>query len=154
MTEVPVFTHDGVLVDQPGFHRASGLYYSPPKKFVVPPVPEFPSPSDVAEAKRLLFDELLGDFPFKDDGGASRAHALSAILVPFAREMIDGPVPKHVIDASKPGSGKGLLTDAIVFSATGRPAETTPYPGNEEEMRKALTAALMEGAAVHLLRQT
>ncbi len=145
VTEVPVFTRDGVLVDQPGLHRASGLYYSPPKGFVVPPVSEPPSPSDVAEAKRLLLDEFLGDFPFKDDRGASRAHTLSGILVPFVREMIDGPVPLHEIDASKPGSGKGLLTDAIVYPSTGRPAETTPYPGNEEEMRKAITAALMEG---------
>ena len=59
--------------------------------------------------------------------------------------MIDGPTPLHVIDAAKPGTGKGLLADVITIPATGQEAATTSLPKSEEERRKTITAALGEG---------
>ncbi|MGH7169634.1 MAG: DUF3854 domain-containing protein, partial [Gemmataceae bacterium] len=145
VTETPIFAADGKLIDKPGYDAAARVYYDPPASLQVPTVAQAPTEVDVNRAKGLFFDHLFKDFPFKDDKGASKAHALAALLLHFLRDVIDGPTPIHLIDAAKPGTGKGLLADAIVIPATGREAETTPPPRNEEEMRKALTAALMEG---------
>ena len=37
--------------------------------------------------------ELLGDFPFTGD--AERPHAVGFLLLPFLRELVDGPTPIH-----------------------------------------------------------
>jgi len=78
-----------------------------------------------------LLDSLLGDFPFADQ--ASRANALALLLLPFVRPLIDGPTPLHLIEAAKPGTGKGLLADVVHAIATGRPASATAEVGEGEE---------------------
>jgi hypothetical protein len=71
----PVFGREGELITEPGYHPAARLLYDPPKGFVLPPVPAQPTQSDIAVARSLLLDDLLGDFPFI--GEAERAHALA-----------------------------------------------------------------------------
>ena len=96
--------------------RSEGVLLHLPPTLVVGDVPERPSDADVGLAKRLLLEELFGDFPFSGD--ADRAHALGALLCPFVREVIDSPLPLHVVDAPTPGTGKGLLAQAIVLIST------------------------------------
>jgi hypothetical protein len=145
ITEVPTFRPDGTLHDTPGYDRGTGLYFQPAPGVEVPSVPSHPSAAEVAAARSLILDDLLGDFPFISDH--SRAHALGLALLPFARTLIDGPTPLHVIDAPVQGSGKGKLVRALLrLGRTSEPV-TTPWPRREEEVEKRLLALLMRGAS-------
>lgn len=60
--------------------------------------------------------------------------------------MIDGPTPMHLFEASKPGTGKGLLVRVLTaIFAGGTGADETTLPTVEEEVRKKLFSLLMEG---------
>jgi putative DNA primase/helicase len=141
VVDCPTFARDGSLVVHPGYDRASAMYYRPAPGLVVPDVPGSPSPDQIQAALGLLVGEFLGDFPFKDE--ASRTNALALLLLPFVRELIDGPTPLHLIEAAKAGTGKGLFVDAIHIVATGRCAEPMPEVGGDDEWRKRILAALL-----------
>ena len=144
----PIVGREGEIQTEPGYHPASRTYYRPAHGFEVPPVPMAPTPADVVRARDLLF-EPLADFPFV--GPSERAHALAATLLPFVREMIDGPTPLHMIAKPTPGTGAGLLCDVIALVTTGRAAPAGVVPTDENETRKRLTAAFLEGAPILLL---
>lgn len=148
VVEAPVFAPDGMLIDRPGFDRETGLFYAPPDDLSIPSVSERPSPAEGAEARRLIADELLGDFPFVTE--ADRAHAMALLLLPFARELIAGQTPLHVVDKPTPGSGATLLLDVVVRVATGRPVGAMAEGRDDEEWRKRVTAALLAGRS-HLV---
>jgi hypothetical protein len=143
VVNIPVYDNEGRLVATPGYNAEAHLWYHPPFGFQMPAIPDRPSESDVVAAKSLFFDELLVDFPF--DEAASRAHMLAAILLPFARRLIAGPTPLHLIQAPLGGSGKGLLVNIIAIVATGHTAIGSSLPENEDEVRKKLTAELASG---------
>jgi hypothetical protein len=143
VTGCPLYTASGDLILKPGYHADLGVLYNPATDLALPSIPPAPTPDEVAAAVHLLVDELLVDFPFKCDGNASRAHSLAAILTPFVRDAISGPVPMLVIDAAQPGTGKGLLAEIIALLATGQPSTVTPFQKRDDELRKALTAALL-----------
>jgi putative DNA primase/helicase len=149
VVECPVFTKPGNLIREPGFHASARLWLHPAEGLVVPEIPAEPSTAEVVAARSLLFDELLGDFPFQDD--ASRAHALAALLLPFVRPLIDGPTPLHLFDAPVEGTGKTLLATVITLVSTGREPEGTTEAGNDDEWRKRITALLREGPMFVLL---
>ena len=110
--ETPVLSRDGEVVTTPGYQAQTLLWYQPDPDLELPPIPERPTASNVTAAVELL-GEVICDFPF--DSRGSRANALALILLPFVREFIKGPTPLHVIDATTPGSGKGLLADCYSF---------------------------------------
>ncbi|WP_165252741.1 hypothetical protein [Paludisphaera soli] len=141
VVECPTFARDGTLVATPGYHPAAAVVYRPAPGLIVPEVPEQPSPESVQGALQLLLGDLMGDFPFKDE--ASRTNALALLLLPFVRSLIDGPTPLHLIDAAKPGTGKGLLVDAVHVVAAGRCAEPMPEADDDAEWRKRVFAALL-----------
>lgn len=147
---VPVFAPNGVLQTEPGYHPEAKVYYEPPAGLVIPAVPERPTGGDVERARALLLDELLADFPFVDD--ADRAHALALAVLPFVRDLIDGPTPLHLFEAAKQGTGKGLLVTMLTSIFTGgEGASETPLSTSEEEVRKNLFSMLLEGRAFVLL---
>jgi hypothetical protein len=96
----PVLGRGGVLLTEPGYHPDARLLYRPPPGFLLPPVPERPTPAEINAARNLLLDDLLGDFPFT--GEAERAHALALLLLGFVRPMIDAPTPLHMIEKPTP----------------------------------------------------
>lgn len=145
LTALPFVTPDGSVVTRPGYDAGSQYFYAPPPGFQLRPVPECPTPAQVAAARALILDELLGDFPFADP--ADRATAIAAVLLPAVRALITGPTPLHVIDAPSPGSGKGLLADCICRVATGRPAAILPAVDDDDEWRKRLTALTSKAPA-------
>jgi putative DNA primase/helicase len=144
IVEAPVFAADGTLSTEPGYQPNTRLWFQPKPGFVTVPVSDQPSPAEVAAARRVLLDELLVDFPFHD--AASRAHIVALLLLPFVRELINGPTPQHLVDAPTPGTGKGLLSDIAALIATGREAGKTPAPKTDEEWRKRITSQLMHGS--------
>jgi putative DNA primase/helicase len=135
----PVFDPHGSLCATPGYDPGSKLYYSPAPGFAVPTVSFDPSGADTRRAVALL-EELVDDFPFV--GGPDRAHALGLIILPYARDMIDGPTPLHVVTAPNPGSGKTLLADVASYPFLGTWPDAMTEASNDDEWRKRLTAKL------------
>lgn len=139
--DCPRFDRDGNLIMTPGYNPDSHIWYEPNPGLDIPAVPDRPSPEDVRRAKYWLMTELFGDFPFEDD--ASRANALVATLAPFVRPMILGPTMPHDIEASTPGTGKGLLADAITVPAMGKKPSPNTETKNDEEWDKRITSILL-----------
>jgi hypothetical protein len=144
-----VFAPDGSLVSSPGYHAGARLWYEPPRELHIPSVPLRPSAEQVAAARTLLLDELLGDFPFVE--ASSKAHMVAALLLPFARRLIQGPTPIHLFEAPTEGSGKGLLVNVIALLATGTPAAGGSLPEDEDEVRKKLGSELSTGRPLLVL---
>ncbi len=65
--------------------------------------------------------------------------------------MIDGPTPLHLIEAPTPGSGKGLLAEVLLFPAVGHAVGVIPQTADDDEMRKQVTARLLEARPAILL---
>jgi putative DNA primase/helicase len=145
----PVFGSDGTLITEPGYHPATRLLYEPTQSFTLPPVPEHPTPQQIAAARSLLLGDLLGEFPFV--GEAERAHALALLLLPFVRPMISGPTPLHMVEKPAPGTGATLMVDAISIIATGTSASVMVEGRDEDEWRKRLTAKLREIPSILLI---
>jgi hypothetical protein len=145
---VPVFARHGELITTPGYHPASETYYAPPSWLSsVKHVSERPTPDETREAIRI-FDEHIGaNFPFDNDGGASRAHALALCLQGFVMGIVDQMAPLFDIEAAQRRTGKGLLTECCLMPAFGPTlaGKRTPMPKNDEEMTKVLTALFREG---------
>ena len=97
----------------------------------------------------LIVDDLLTDFPFNSE--SERATAISLLLLPFAREMIDSATPLHLFEKPSPGTGATLLVDMLTYPATGWPIPAMTEGNNEEEWRKRVTAKLMTGPQFLLL---
>ncbi len=55
------------------------------------------------------------------------------------------------IDATTRGTGKSKLADVISNIVFGRDARKTPQPKDDEEMRKRITAMLLEGERLIVL---
>jgi hypothetical protein len=149
IVEAPVFGTDGQIQTEPGYHLASRTYFAPPAGFVVLPVSHQPLADEIDEARDLLVDELLGDFPFVSE--ADRAHALGLLLLPFVRDLIPGPTPLHLVEKPTPGTGASLLVEMLTCPATGRELAAMTEGRNEDEWRKRLTAKLRTAPAFVLL---
>ena len=156
--QAPIFMPDGSLLRSPGWYREEG-HKDPHKDFnvlmlkndlVVPEVCKNPSGKEVQNALELLRKGLLGDFPFLDvmtDGSESRsaseANALAMLITPFVRRMIAGCTPVFFIEKPTPGTGGTLLATIAMLIFDGQASASMPYNSNDEEMRKALVAAIM-----------
>jgi hypothetical protein len=146
---VPVFAADGSLHLEPGYNPASGVLYEPAAGFKALPVPDEVAAKDVDEANQLICCEVLVDFPFAST--ADRDNAVSLFLLPFVRDMIDGPTPNHLAEASMPGSGKGKLVDALLLPSVGTDLGLITPPRDDDEWRKQITSALIAGKHVILI---
>src|SRR5208283_4559809 len=107
---------------EPGYHAGDEIFYAPDHP-PLPPIAQQPSEDEVAEARRLICHELLGDFPFVTN--AHRAAAVAPMILPFVRYQIDGPTPLHLFDSPQPGSGKTLLADVTAIPALGKEPPAT-----------------------------
>jgi putative DNA primase/helicase len=143
LTESPVFAPDGTLQTTPGYHAASSTYLAIPPDPVIPPVKASPSAEEVYRARTLIEDDMLGDFPFGSP--AEKANAIGLGFEQFVRAMIDGPLPLHSFEAPTPGSGKGLLADALLRPACGRTVGAISQAKDDDEWRKRITSSLVQG---------
>lgn len=149
IVEVPVFSDRGFLVQRPGYDEESNLYYQPYNISMTPlSVPVEPTASDVATAKARL-DDIINDFPLVS--AADRAHAIALAIVPFVRELIDGPVPLHIVEAPCPGTGKTLLVEVVLHPSVGTRIGAIAEARDDDEWRKRLTARLREGCPITLI---
>lgn len=143
ISSTPILTATGAILTEPGYHPKYKTYLK--IGIEIPPVPENPTENDVRQARELLF-EIICDFPF--EGDADRAHAISAMILPFVRPRIKGPTPLHDFDAPTPGSGKTLLAEVTMMPFTGEEIRIDTLPHDEPEMGKKITSCLSEGRSV------
>jgi putative DNA primase/helicase len=140
IVHVPFFAPSGRLVAQPGYDVETGTFYHINDAALRGlAVPRTPTQADVHDALAVI-SEVLVDFPFKTH--ADKTNALAYMLLPFARDIIEGPTPMHNFEASAPGSGKGLLFKATTWPSLGAEPSAYGVSGREEEWRKELTAQL------------
>src|SRR5262249_21174909 len=92
----------------------------------------------------LLF--LVEEFPVEDN--SHLAAWLAAVLTVLARPAIDGPCPLFLFEAPTPGSGKSLLAELVGLITTGRETPVSEVSDDNEEVRKSLTAIILEGERV------
>lgn len=134
LTRVPVFVGTGRLIETPGYDNETGILYSPDQNLVIP------DHMTIDEARALIFDHLLVDFPFATSG--DRANAVALLISYFVRDMLD-ITPMHLIDAAKWGTGKGLLA-YLFHSIWGVRYSPKTMTHNDDETRKTIIASLME----------
>lgn len=135
----PFFAGDGNLHMTHGYSAVSRCYLS--TDIDVGTIPSAPSDAEVAEARSVVLDTLV-DFPFTGD--ADRAHAISLMLLPFIRRMVDGPTPMHLFEAPMPRTGKSLLVAVCLAPFLGDRPKSIGEGYNPEELEKVLLATLQE----------
>ena len=145
----PVFGLGGTLLTEPGYHPDARLLYHAIPGFKMPSVPEQPTLEQITDARNLLQDDLLGDFPFTSL--AERAHAISLLLLGFVRALINGSTPLHLIEKPSPGTGATLMVDAISTILTGTGTLVMTESRDDEEWRKRITAKLRQIPAIVLI---
>ena len=143
ISRVPVLRPepDVTLLEQQGVDQSTSRIYWP--DLPIGPIPASPTRSEVAAAKKFLLDELMHDFPWSSD--ADRANCLAMRLTSYLQAYAGFLSPLFVVNASKSSSGKGFLVTVMV-ETTG--AYFRSWVNVEEEIRKALTACLMESDPV------
>jgi hypothetical protein len=147
----PILNASGVVVQDRGYDRRSGVICDPE---ITVDVPHEPSLDDAKQAY-LTLRHFVRHFPFADEACAS---AWVALVMTFAaRYAISrengkiAPVPMFVIDASAKGSGKSLLGELAHYIVLGSRPSPQGIPEKDEEVRKtALTWALSGSSCVFL----
>jgi hypothetical protein len=141
MIGAPVLRPDGTLLQQPGYDEATGLFLA--STVHLPPVPDQPTPKQVAAAKTFLLGQFLHDFPWRTP--ADRANYLALLATPILRPFTRCLSPFGIVDATMPASGKTILTACLGMLCGQR---VLTWTDNDEELRKAITSVLADQAGV------
>ena len=137
LIHAPVIRPDGTVLQTPGYDEPTGLFLAPTVD--VPQVPDKPTLSDIANARKYLVDFVLGDFCF--DSPTSRANYVALLMTPMLRLFIGGMVPFGIISAATRGSGKTYLT-SVLNAIYG--CHMTTWQKDDTETAKVITATMRE----------
>jgi putative DNA primase/helicase len=139
ITSAPVLRPDGSVHSTPGYDAMTGMLLA--AKGTLPMIPHAP-PKDVAAAALARLRVLLGGYVWGDD--FSEAVALSLLLTKVARHLMP-TAPLHLFTSPTAGSGKTQISEAASIIADGVNPSLCSWPGDDEEMRKAISTALLAG---------
>ena len=141
----PTLRRDGSVLAKEGWDPATGLIVMGPLP-AMPRLSPRPSWEEAERAVRIFDEELLGEFPFCDEGerGPNRAAALSGLITPNVRGALDC-VPLHGVTAPSPGSGKSFYVDVCHGAPGGDAAPITGTGSKPEELEKRVHTAIYEG---------
>ncbi|WP_240687260.1 hypothetical protein [Amycolatopsis suaedae] len=131
----PVLRPDGTLLQTPGYDPATGFYLA--RNDDLAPIPDHPTPDEVAAAREFLLERFLRDFPWRTE--ADRANYLALLVTPLVRPFTRALSPFGMIEASMPGSGKTILTGCVGL-LVGQTVQT--WNESEDELRKTITTVL------------
>ena len=137
----PTLRPDGTILDQPGYDRATQLWYAPDRHMVLRALKTEPTREEALQALKL-YEDLLENFPFITD--VDRSVSLAAILTPLLRGAFD-VAPMLLIVAYDVGSGKSYFFDLVSTIARGRPCPVITNVESIEEMEKRLGALVLAG---------
>ena len=150
LTEVPILRADGTVLDPSGYDAASGLVYCPAPGLMLPPIPAVPTPRRCPPGDRGS-GRPLRRHAVHDS--ADFANLIALLITPIVRPAIPGQVPLALVDKPKRGTGATLCVQVVAAIALGSVTELTTAPYDDEEWRKKITAALVAGTHVPLVRQ-
>jgi hypothetical protein len=145
IVETPVMRPDGTILNAPGYDTVTRLYYAPEESMATCTIPLAPTRAEQQAALDLIWS-AIGEFCYAT--AADRANALGLLLTPLVRPAIKRHILLALLDAPKPGTGKGLLADVISIIATGKSTAILTMPKNEEEWEKRITALLLQGRTI------
>jgi hypothetical protein len=140
----PTITPEGRLISQPGYDEQSKLLLISREHEPWPEVTAL-----AAEELEKSFNALwhpFKDFPF--DSPESKSAMVAALLTAVCRPTLPTS-PAIGFDAPSAGSGKTKLAQCLAILSCGQ-GEVTPVIGDEDELRKKLTSALLTGKQVIL----
>lgn len=139
----PLVLLDGTVLDKPGYHAPSRLFFDPMGQEVLS-VPLNPTVEEAQSALTTLMAPFT-DFPFVDAN--AKGAMLAALLTAVERPVLPTS-PALAFDAPVQGSGKTLLARCVGYLATGREPDTFPHTKSrdDEEVRKRLMSVLLMGA--------
>jgi phage/plasmid primase-like uncharacterized protein len=144
VADFPYITAAGRIVNVEGYDEETRQYASASAAVEIE-VPDQPNQEDAALAAKVLLD-LIQDFPVDEE--SMRAAFVAATMTAPARTAFSGACPGLLIDASTPGTGKGLMV-ALLGSivANGEPAiemlHTEPSP-----LKTQLTSIVKAGRRI------
>ncbi|WP_278667624.1 DNA-primase RepB domain-containing protein [Acidithiobacillus ferriphilus] len=138
----PFLRPDGSVCAAAGYDLGTRLYATfDASKFNIKTTPT----KAEAQAAISLLSGLLEECQFAD--GHDRSAAIAGMLTAAIRPSLS-TAPWFHIAAPVLGSGKSFMTDIIAAFASPQPSTAQAFPQNEEEARKMLLAALLEGPPV------
>jgi putative DNA primase/helicase len=142
----PTLRRDGSLLMKPGYDQQSRYFLALPSNLHIPAISDEPAKSEAVAALALV-EALLRDFPFIDDGGASRAVGVSLLITAVIRAaMIVAPI--HAASSPAAGTGKSYLYDiggAIVY---GDRCPVVFAGKSPKELEKKLNGILLRGTGL------
>jgi len=142
VTHTPMMRPNGTILDVAGYDVATGFLYLPDPDLIVPPIPDRPTPDQIKAAVELILTPIA-EFPFVTDD--DRATWIGLAFTPALRPLLPGPYQMGVITATNPGSGKTKLATMIRTIHGG--VQRGELPRDADELRKSITAALMDTTA-------
>jgi hypothetical protein len=142
--EIPVIRPDGSILSQAGYDESTNIYLDPVIDLKRLVIPEILSQKDAVESAQFILNEIFADFPF--DNNASRANTLALLLSVVVRPMIKSNIPLFILEKPQAGTGASLIADIISTITTGKPASMWGMPETDDEWRKAITSALVDGS--------
>lgn len=146
VVRAPFFTGDGALVADEGFHKDAQTYLTLTQDLRgMRQIPSMPTVDQVKQACEIIRYPIW-QFPYKDK--ASYAHTVAIMLLPFVRPLLDGHLPIHAFTAPMERTGKGKLNNCACWPGLGHDIPVMPEVDNKnvEELRKRLTAIIIDGA--------
>jgi len=155
LISAPIVAPSGRFVASPGYDEETRTYYIG-EDIDVSSIPDDPSREEINEARDLILKDLIVDFPFMESGqteddfyySPDRSNALGMFILPFAREIIDGPTPLHLIEKSTPGSGASLIFQVLGRMVSGGDPSIITEANGEDEWRKRITSTLMSSPEI------
>jgi len=137
----PTVTPTGHLLHQQGYDPQTELYvtYSPE---LLDHYPHSPTHKDATASLEWLRDELLADFPFRED--SDRDGVIAALLTAMMIRLLPA-APGFLFLAPIQASGKTTLIEIIFRAVFGIAAGASRWHDREEEMGKFILSMLREG---------
>ncbi len=139
----PVISPDGRVLNRPGYDAATGLYYAPPSgegRAVI----EIHGDEALCAAVRRVWSPFRG-FCFAAD--ADRSMYLALLFTLMMRPALETS-PGFLIRAHAPGTGKTLLSKALLAVAHAAPLMLTADTRCPDEFGKRIGQAVRSGAPV------
>jgi len=133
---MPTARPDGSVITAPGLDEATGLFLLR----AVDREPRALAGAELEACKARVWAPFR-EFPFAND--AARGTLVAALLTAVVRPALD-TAPAFLVNAQVHGTGKTLLSEALMIAATGSTAPLT-LPDDPAEQGKTLISMLLEG---------
>ena len=142
ITHTPIIRADGLILNEPGYDRQTGMLFLPDEGLDTLSIPDSPTAADVKRARELILTPLE-EFPFVSED--DRATYIGLAFTPALRQLFPPPYQMGVITATNPASGKTFLATMLRILHGG--VHRGEMPRDDAELRKSITAALMDTTA-------